>query len=126
MDFHFLPEPSEFKLFLKKFNACTPILLALADSCRQKLLIDIIQAGKDGINVNTLTQMSHLSRPAISYHLKMIRDCGLVKTEKRGTQIFYSVMQSKNFDTFRDVVQHLNEFVQIIENSVSKDDSVSD
>ena len=35
---------------LKTFNSCVPLFIALSDEARQKLILDIAEAGKDGIN----------------------------------------------------------------------------
>lgn len=96
---------------LTQFNACIPLLITLGDSTRQKLYLDIAQAGKEGLNVASITDKSKLSRPAISYHLKMMKDCGLIKANKQGTQIFYSVTYSKKFMAFREVMHNIEEIM---------------
>ncbi len=80
------------------FNTCGPVFIALGDGCRQQLLLDIADAGVDGINVTNLASKSSLSRPAISHHLKVLKDCGLIKPFKTGTQIFYKISMSENLD----------------------------
>ena len=37
------------------------------------------------------TQVFAVSQPTISQHLKVLRDAGLVRTRRRGTQICYSI-----------------------------------
>ena len=69
------------------FVKCSPLFLALGDSQRQKILIDIAEAGE--INVSDLAAISSLSRPAVSHHLKMLKDYGVVAAIKKGTQVFY-------------------------------------
>lgn len=71
------------------FKSCVPLFLALGDEVRQKLILDIADAGVEGINVTNLSAKSKLSRPAISHHLKVLKDCGLISPCKEGTQIFY-------------------------------------
>lgn len=98
-------DPKELKKFSKNAHACIPIFIALGDECRQKLFIDISESGTDGINVTTLSEKSHLSRPAISYHLKMLKSSGLVKSVKKGTQIFfYTDPSSKNSKIFKETI----------------------
>ena len=60
--------------------------------------MDIAEAGKEGINV------SNLSRPAISHHLKVLKDSGLIKPKKLGTQIFYQLNLSENFKTVSELI----------------------
>ena len=73
----------ELKELHKMFHECGPFFIALGEEIRQKIILDILDAGVDGLNVMTLTSMSHLSRPAISHHLKVLKDSGLVIAERR-------------------------------------------
>lgn len=87
----------ELKELHKMFHECGPFFIAVGNEIRQKIILDILDAGVDGLNVMTLTSRSHLSRPAISHHLKVLKDSGLVIAEKKGTQIFYKVAVSDSF-----------------------------
>lgn len=75
----------------KKFEDCSDIFVAIGDKMRQTLIFDIIDAGNDGIDVSSLAKMSVLSRPAVSHHLKVMKDAGILSSKKSGTQVFYSV-----------------------------------
>ena len=88
------------------FNSCSPLFIALGDEVRQKLILDIGTAestDENGINVTNLSAMSKLSRPAISHHLKVLKDCGLIKPNKVGTCIYYRL----NFEDYLDNVSEL-------------------
>lgn len=37
------------------------------------------------------TELFNVSQPTISQHLKVLREAGLVRTRRRGTQICYSI-----------------------------------
>lgn len=97
----------EFHETLKTFNTCCPLFIAFSDKYRQQLIFDIIEAGKEGINVTNLSAKSHLSRPAISHHLKVLKDSGIVTPKKVGTQIFYQVTLSDKFDTLRQLMNSI-------------------
>ena len=47
------------------------------------------EAGLAGINVADLSGKTVLSRPAVSHHLKVLKDAKIVEPVKKGTQIFY-------------------------------------
>ena len=51
----------------------------------------MIDAGDDGIDVASLAEKSSLSRPAVSHHLKVLKDAKIIEPRKVGTKIFYSV-----------------------------------
>ena len=61
---------------------------ALADPARLRLLSLITSAGRE-VCVCDLASMFELSQPTISYHLKLLREAGLVDSERRGTWVFY-------------------------------------
>ena len=64
---------------------------ALGDPTRLRLL-GLVAAHEGGaVCVCDLTEGFDLTAPTISYHLKVLRDAGLVLAERRGTWIYYSV-----------------------------------
>lgn len=62
---------------------------ALADPVRLRLLSMIAAAGTDGVCVCDLVEPSGRSQPTVSHHLKILREAGLVSSEKRGTWAWY-------------------------------------
>ena len=41
--------------------------------------------------VSELTAIVRLTQPAVSQHLKTLRECGIVTDERRGQEVFYTV-----------------------------------
>ena len=68
---------------------------ALADPVRLHLLSMITVAGATGACVCDLIEPSGRSQPTVSHHLKVLRDAGLVTSEKRGTWAWYFVVSSR-------------------------------
>jgi DNA-binding transcriptional ArsR family regulator len=64
----------------------TDVFAALANPVRRQLLDRIRREPQP---VKSLAAGSHLQRPAISEHLKVLRDAGLVVEETRGRENFY-------------------------------------
>jgi ArsR family transcriptional regulator, arsenate/arsenite/antimonite-responsive transcriptional repressor len=52
------------------------------------------------------TEVFAVSQPTISQHLKVLRDAGLVRTRRRGTQICYSI-DDDEMRALRDVISVL-------------------
>lgn len=102
-------------LLLKRFNQCVPVFIALGDENRQKLILDIAEAGIEGLNVTDLSAKSQLSRPAISHHLKVLKDAGLIKSNKKGTQIFYELSLKENFQEILNIFSNIESTIQKIE-----------
>ncbi|MBO4320472.1 MAG: winged helix-turn-helix transcriptional regulator [Treponema sp.] len=105
----------EIKKTLKTFNACVPFFIAMSDEYRQKLIMDIAEAGKEGINVSNLSAKSRLSRPAISHHLKVLKDSGLIKPKKVGTQIFYQLNLSEKFKTVSSLISAMESILKKVQ-----------
>lgn len=68
---------------------------ALADPVRLHLLSMIAEAGSAGACVCDLVEPSGRSQPTVSHHLKILREAGLVTSEKRGTWAWYFVRSDR-------------------------------
>jgi DNA-binding transcriptional ArsR family regulator len=126
-------DKNEIKKTLKTFNSCVPFFIAMSDEYRQQLIMDIVSAGSQGINVSNLSAKSKLSRPAISHHLKVLRDAGLIKPNKIGTQIFYQLDLKDNFKVVSDLIKSMeilldkiDETKQLMKNKDSRVKSEND
>ena len=42
-----------------------------------------------GVRVGDITKKTNLSRPAVSHHLQIMKDAGIVKVRKEGTKNYY-------------------------------------
>lgn len=72
------------------FASCTKILTALGDETRQHLVVEMMRYGKcEGVRVCEITEKTNLSRPAVSHHLQILKDAGIVKMRKEGTKNYY-------------------------------------
>ena len=68
-----------------------PLLKALADPVRLRLL-SLVASHADGeACVCDLNDAFELSQPTISHHLKVLRGAGVVTSERRGTNVVYSL-----------------------------------
>lgn len=65
------------------------IFTALADPTRRHI-IEIL-ANKGRLTASDISDKFHVSPPAISQHLKVLREAKLVDMEKRGQQRIYSI-----------------------------------
>ena len=101
------PEPSTTVVtlddVLKTFRACGPLFSALGDTFRQDILMLLAQ--DEHLNVNQITERMPLSRPAISHHLKVLLQAGLITVERVSRENFYSL-------TLDDALANLRRFVE--------------
>jgi DNA-binding transcriptional ArsR family regulator len=78
---------------------------ALADETRR----DILRLLRDGpLTSGDIAGRFDSSWPTISRHLAVLRDAGLVVTERRGQEIRYELDTS----VFQDLIQHLIEWTR--------------
>lgn len=85
------------------FHECMPLFIALGDEIRLTIVESLTDAafrscGGDlsadslrahGLNVNEITKRTKLSRPAVSHHLKILKDAGLIAVRREGTCNYY-------------------------------------
>lgn len=65
----------------------TRVLAATSDPVRLEIIF--LLDGTERLNVGEIASHFHLSRPAISHHLKVLKDAKVLRSEKHGQEIFY-------------------------------------
>ena len=72
------------------FLHCRKALIALGDENRQHLILEMMKMGScTGVRVGDITRQTHLSRPAVSHHLQILKDAGIIQMRKEGTMHYY-------------------------------------
>lgn len=72
-------------------NAVAPLLKALADPVRLRLVSLIACHDGGEACVCELTGAFELTAPTISHHLRVLREAGVIDAERRGTWIYYRI-----------------------------------
>ncbi|MFE6159509.1 ArsR/SmtB family transcription factor [Streptomyces sp. NPDC056486] len=68
------------------------VFKALGDPVRLRLLSMIASRAGGEICVCDLTPAFDLSQPTISHHLKLLKQAGLIDSERRGTWVYYRLL----------------------------------
>lgn len=68
------------------------VFKALGDPVRLRLLSMIATRDGGEVCVCDLTPAFDLSQPTISHHLKLLREAGLISSERRGTWVYYRLL----------------------------------
>lgn len=72
------------------FASCAKILTAIGDETRLHIMMEMMKMGQcNGVRVGEITAKTNLSRPAVSHHLQIMKDAGLIKVRKEGTKNYY-------------------------------------
>lgn len=63
------------------------LFTGLGDSMRLEIVF--LLGEHERLNVGEIAAHFHLSRPAISHHLKVLRDARILKSQKIATEVYY-------------------------------------
>jgi DNA-binding transcriptional ArsR family regulator len=59
------------------------------------------------MNVGALAEAAGISDSAVSHHMRILRQLRLVRAEKRGREVFYSLDDDHVTDLFLQVLDHV-------------------
>ena len=95
---------------LEEFNLLhANICQALGDPKRIFILYSLYEQSR---HVSQLALDLEMPQPTVSRHLRVLRERGLVETERRGTAVFYTVTDDrmiKVIDTMRQILRDVLE-----------------
>ena len=99
-----------------EFEDCQKILTALGDEVRQHLILQMMFHGTDcnGMRVPEITELTHLSRPAVSHHLQILKDAGIVKMRREGTMNYYYFASDNSIEKLIATLQHADEIIKAL------------
>lgn len=81
---------NEIKQLSDEFKSCSNVLTALGDEVRQHLMLVMMLSGEcNGLRVGDIATKTNLSRPAVSHHLQILKNAGIVKMRREGTKNYY-------------------------------------
>ncbi|WP_338214278.1 ArsR/SmtB family transcription factor [Companilactobacillus muriivasis] len=92
------------------FKRGMPIFSIFQDENRQKIILLLCKNNE--LTVNQITDQLELSRPAVSHHLKLMLDAGVIAVQKVGKERLYKV-------SLADTVQLLKDLTKSLEESIS-------
>ena len=71
----------------RKFKSCQKVLTALGDPTRQHLICIMLQQKCSGERVIELARKTNLSRPAISQHMRILKERGGHRQKQEGKDL---------------------------------------
>ena len=77
----------------KSVNDAAEIFKALGDPTRLKILKLIITKGNN-LCVGKIANVLDVSQPAVSQHLKVLKNAGLVEADRQGFHVHYQVVKN--------------------------------
>ncbi len=101
--------------FIEIFTLARPIMTIFGDEVRQEILLTLIEnGGYGGVRVGEIQKRSHISRSAVSHHLKVLLDAGIICMRREGTKNYYYI------DFKQSTVRPVIEFWQQAEPMLNK------
>ncbi len=91
---------------------------ALADPTRRAIL-KLLRSGSR--SAGDIADAFHLSKPTISHHFKVLRAAGLVRSERRGTSIVYTLQAN----AIEELASELLDLVSGVRGAVGRKKGVS-
>lgn len=114
----------EIESLAEEFKASRKVLIALGDENRQHLILEMMQMGKcSGVRVGEITEKTHLSRPAVSHHLQILKDAGIVSMRSEGTKNYYYFdAEPESLEQLLDMLTHVKLIMAALPDRSGDDD----
>ena len=83
------------------------VFAALGDEHRQRILLTFEPGER--LNVGQIVEVSTLSRSAVSHHLKLLREAGVLESEKVGKEVYFWVNKAFLDESLCAVLEFIRE-----------------
>ena len=91
----------------KEWRAMAKVFVALGDEHRQRILLTFEKGER--LTVGQIAEVSTLSRSAVSHHLKILRQAGVLDAEKVAKEVFLKVNRELLEKTLTTVLEFVRE-----------------
>lgn len=83
------------------------VLTALGDEHRQRIMLTFEKGER--LTVGRIAEVSTLSRPAVSHHLKILRAAGVLEAEKIGKEVHLRVNRQLLEESLANVLGYVRD-----------------
>ena len=83
------------------------VFTALGDEHRQRILLTFEPGER--LNVSQIVEVSTLSRTAVSHHLKVLREAGVLESVKEGKEVYFWLAKDFLVDALQTVTEYIQE-----------------
>lgn len=89
----------------KEWRTISKVYTALGDEHRQRILLTFEPGER--LNVGQIVAVSTLSRSAVSHHLKILREAGVLQSRKQGKEVYFWINKDFVIDAMVTVVDYI-------------------
>lgn len=90
----------------RMFDDVAQIFSLLSDSTRLKIFWLLCHSKECVINIS---QIMRMTMPAVSHHLRVLKDCGLIESYRDGKEVFYTASTSSKNHILHEMTEKLME-----------------
>ena len=90
-----------------EWRAMSKVFTALGDTHRQRMLL-LFEPG-ERLTVGQIAEVATLSRPTVSHHLKILREAGVLQSEKIGKEVWFWINKAYLDGVLADVLTYVRE-----------------
>lgn len=87
----------------REWRAMAKVFVALGDEHRQRILLTFDKGER--LTVGQIAEVATLSRPAVSHHLKILREAGVLLAERAGREVYLRVNRALLEETLDSVLE---------------------
>lgn len=91
----------------REWKPMSDVFSALGDEHRQRMLL-LFEKG-ERLNVGQIVEVSPLSRSAVSHHLKVLKQAGVLRSEKVGKEVYFWIDAEHVGRTLRNVLDYMTD-----------------
>ena len=91
----------------REWRPMAKVFIALGDEHRQRIMLTFERGER--LTVGQISDVSTLSRPAVSHHLKILRAAGVLEAEKIGKEVYLRVNRKMLEETFGTVLGYVRD-----------------
>ncbi len=93
----------------KAWRNISKVFTALGDEHRQRILLTFEPGER--LNVGQIVAVSTLSRSAVSHHLKILREAGVLDSVKEGKEVYFWIAKDFLLEALEIVMGHIRAHV---------------
>lgn len=86
----------------RQWRNLSKVFTALGDEHRQRILLTFSPGER--LNIGQIAEVSTLSRSAVSHHLHLLKDAGILHSRKEGKEVYFWIDKNFLIDAFETVV----------------------
>jgi ArsR family transcriptional regulator len=89
----------------KEWRTLAKVFVALGDEHRQRILLTFEKGER--LTVGQIVEVATLSRPAVSHHLKILRNAGVLEAERAGREVYLRINREVLEQTLATVLDYV-------------------